>query len=431
VRTERPAPAYRLAVGGVLAGFAALVAWNAWSFDWLRGYDAVANEHYATVVATEHRLPSVAESSVWHTPPLWFALVGWLRRLASAAGWESVHRPGQLVAALAGVCVCIVILLLARELWPDRRVVHVVALVVAATSPALVRASAMYHPETLSTALGAGGMLAAVRGLRRGPTLANGLVAGALLGLASLTRAWALPVLLVVAVAYLLDGSRSGRRAPALALALVAGVLVVPWLAHQQASYGSPLVFNRDAPDEPLFHRRPKSFYLGPRALRVFEHPVTPVFRNELVPQLYADWWGDWALTWDAPLPPPPAGLLPSHVVAERARQAFVGFVPTVVALAGLLALCFLAAARRSLALGLIPASSLAVLAAFLVFTIRYPSTDGDTIKATYLLLALPGTALGAGLVLDRLRSQSRLGLWAVALALAVLAAVQAPFLVL
>ncbi len=44
---------YRWAVGTVLAAEAALLAWNAWRFDWLRGYDAFANDVYANVVATD------------------------------------------------------------------------------------------------------------------------------------------------------------------------------------------------------------------------------------------------------------------------------------------------------------------------------------------------------------------------------------------
>ena len=65
------------------------------------------------------------------------------------------------------------------------------------------------------------------------------------------------------------------------------------------------------------------------------------------------------------------------------------------------------------------------------MFAIRYPSTDGDTIKGTYLLMALPAASLGAGFLVDALRPPGRTGVLAVGLGLAVLAAVQAPFLVL
>jgi len=62
---------------------------------------------------------------------------------------------------------------------------------------------------------------------------------------------------------------------------------------------------------------------------------------------------------------------------------------------------------------------------------VRYPSTDGDTIKATYLLMALPAAAVAAAFVIDALRPRGRA--WAVAgvVALGVLVAVQLPFLIL
>jgi hypothetical protein len=108
-----------------------------------------------------------------------------------------------------------------------------------------------------------------------------------------------------------------------------------------------------------------------------------------------------------------------------------VGFVPSVLALAGVLALGLLANARRSASLALLPLSAVAVVAAYVVFAVRYPSTDGDTIKATYLLMALPAAMVGAAFVVDSLRPRG--GAWAAAtaLALAVLVTVQLPFLVL
>lgn len=420
---------YRAAVGTLLAAEASLLFTNAWRFDWLRGYDAFANDLYAAIVADEHRLPSDTESGVWHTPPLWFALAGALRRLAAAAEWDP-QRPGQLLAAAAGLAVCVLVLLLARELWPERPLVHVVALLLTGTTPALVRASAMYHPETLAVALAAGAMLVTVRALRRGPTPAAALGAGTLLGLATLTRAWALPVLVAVVACFVLEGWPRRRFGPALVVLGTTLVLLGPWLVNQQLAHGDALAFNRDAPSEPFLERRSASFYLGPRALRVLDHPITPLFRNELVPQLYADWWGDWALTWDSPPPPAPAELLPPGVVAERARQAAVGIVPTILGLAGLFSLALLASARRSARLALLPLTAVLVAGAFVVFAVRFPSTDGDTIKGTYLLMALPAASLGAAFVVDALRPRGRVWAYATVAALAVLAVVEVPFLV-
>lgn len=409
----------------------ALLAWNAWHYDWLRGYDAYANERYAEVVSNEYRLPSEAESGVWHTPPLWFALAGGLGRLTAGLGLEHAQRPGQLLAAAAGLAISVLVFLLARTLWPERRLLHLVALVFAAASPALVRASAMYHPETLAVALATGGVLVAVRALRTRWTVAAATASGALLGLACLTRAWALPVLVVVLVVAGLDGWSTRRFAPVAVCAAVALVLLGPWLANQRVAHGSALAFNRPAPAESIVRRRPAAFYLGLHSLRAAEHPITPLFRNELVPHLYADWWGDWALTWDSPPPPAPAGLLPAGVVAERARQMPVGVVPSVLALAGLVALGLLAIVRRSASLAVLPLSAAAVAGAYVIFAMRYPSTDGDTIKGTYLLMALPAGAVGAAFVIDVLRPTGRAATLVLAAALGVLVLVQLPFLVI
>lgn len=409
----------------------ALLAWNAWHYDWLRGYDAFANEQYADVVSREYRLPSVGESGVWHTPPLWFALAGALGRLTTVLGLGHAQRPGQLLAAAAGLVTCILVFLLARVLFPERRVLHLVSLVLVAASPALVRASAMYHPETLAVALATGGVLVAARALRTRWTLGSAVAAGALLGLACLTRAWAVPVLVAVLVVAGLNAWDTRRWAPFAACGAVSLALLAPWLVNQELAHGSALAFNRSPPSGSMLDRRPASFYLGPRSLRALEHPVTPLFRNELVPHLYADWWGDWALTWDSPPPPAPAALLPSGIVSERARQAFIGVLPSLLALAGLIALGLLSGARRSASLALLPLSAVGVVTAYVVFAVRYPSTDGDTIKATYLLMALPAAALGAAFVIDALRPRGRVWATAGVVALGALVAVQLPFLIL
>jgi hypothetical protein len=289
----------------------------------------------------------------------------------------------------------------------------------------------MYHPETLAAALAGGGLLVAVRGLRSRPTLSTGAGAGALLGLAALTRAWALPVLAATILVTAFDGGKRHNWRPVLTLVAVAAVIVGPWLVNEQAAHGNALAFNRPAPTTPLAERRPASFYLGPRALRVFQQPVVPVFRNELVPHLYADWWGDWALTWDTPPPPAPGELLAEGVVGARVRQDYLGLLPTFLALAGVVALALLAVSRRSLALALLPLAAVALALAYVVFAVSYPSTDGDTIKATYLLAVLPAAAVGAAFVVDAARPRGSAWTIGVAIAAAALVAAQAPFLAL
>lgn len=60
------------------------------------------------------------------------------------------------------------------------------------------------------------------------------------------------------------------------------------------------------------------------------------------------------------------------------------------------------------------PLTAVAVAAAYTAFAVSYPSSDGDTIKGTYLLTALPAAALGAAIVVDVLRLGG--GRWALAM---------------
>jgi hypothetical protein len=77
------------------------------------------------------------------------------------------------------------------------------------------------------------------------------------------------------------------------------------------------------------------------------------------------------------------------------------------------------------------PTTALALAAAFVLFQLRYPFPDGDTIKATYLLIALPALALGAAFAADVLSRRSRAAAVALATAAAVLVASEIEFLLL
>jgi hypothetical protein len=48
-------------------------------------------------------------------------------------------------------------------------------------------------------------------------------------------------------------------------------------------------------------------------------------------------------------------------------------------------------------------------LLGYLAFTVSYPSTDGDVLKATYLLTTAPAWAIAFGAAVDRLWARGRL----------------------
>lgn len=418
MRADRAA--FPVAVAVLLAGYAALILWDVFHYDWLNGYDAYANSRYADVVRDNHRLPVEGESgATWHNPPLFFAF---------AALIES-HRAMQALGAFAGFAVVVFAWLIARELFPRSRSAQLAAIAFAALTPVLTRASIMYHPEPLATALAVAGLYVVVRALARGEaTVLTGAAAGALFGLAALTRTWALALAAASFLALL--GARRSWAASALAVVLL--VLTLPWFVHQARERGHPLAFNRPAPEESFFSRRPASFYTSLDVGAIFSRPYAPNYANHLWPVLYTDWWGDYWRYFEVPVEniSTPAELPPQYE-NPRVRQSYVGLAPSLFAIAGVIGLFIVGIRQRAPALLLLPTSIVLLGLAFLIFQISYPSPDGDTIKAAYLLNAVAPLAVCAAWALDRLRRAGRPVMIAAVALLAYAAVLDIDFLIL
>jgi hypothetical protein len=161
-------------------------------------------------------------------------------------------------------------------------------------------------------------------------------------------------------------------------------------------------------------------FYVDPGVPDVATRPWRPRFLNLALPTTYTELWGDYFGVWVWKGEGEPS----RDARWELRAQSLLGVLPTALAVGGWVA--FLLASLRSpprLAAALLPA--LAILG-YLYFTVSYPTRDGDVLKATYMLSATTGWALGFGYALDRLRGRA---LAAVVAALAVSAVAQLPFL--
>jgi 4-amino-4-deoxy-L-arabinose transferase-like glycosyltransferase len=407
--------AYPAAVAATLAVLGGLLLWNAFHYDWLRSYDAYAAERYAFFLHEEQRLPVEWESDVWHNPPLFYYVAGHLQELADQTGWfDERHRPVQLLSAVAALAVAAFAWLAARELFPRSRGAQIGALVLAAMTPVLVRSGTMYHPEPLAAALTAGALYVVVRALVRDrPTLVAGGLAGLLVGLANLTRTWALAALAALLLAVGLRAVLRRERASALMagmLAVVSLALVVPWLAVKWQRHGSPFAYSQPVAEQWQGVGRPGDFYVGLAPGDVFTHPYQPRFRNQLLPVVYADWWGDYWRNYR--LPPELANepeRLPDDYHWPLVRQAWLGILPTILVLAGLAGLAVRALRTRSYALLAVLASVGLLALSFFGFLIRYPKLDGDNIKALYLLNAVAPVSIAAGWALSRVAAAGRL----------------------
>lgn len=405
---------------GALVAICAFVVvvggWNVLRYPPGDGYDAAGHIAYADGLVPGGRLPTPATSSEFFNPPGYYAVAGaldWAARKVGVNAYTS-HRAGMAVNVLFLLGTVLLTWRIARELWPDRERLALAAAAVVALLPVTVKAEAMFHPETMSLFCSTLAIWLCVR------TFADPRYAWALgvaLGAAQLVRAFALATVVAVAIALV-----AGRRWRALAIvAVLAALIPAPWYVHQDQRYGTPLPFNRSTPHTPLLERRPASFYLDSGIPDVLTKPYRPHFQNLALPTTYTELWGDYFGVWAwNPTKGPPS----AHVRHELELQSLVGIVPTLLAVIGWLAL--LAASLRRpprLLLALVP---LAGLAAYLFFTVSHPSADGDVLKATYMLGATAGWAIGLGYLLDRLRGRA----WQLAVGvLALCALAELPFL--
>jgi hypothetical protein len=397
------------AIAALIAVFALIAAWNVARYPPGLGYDAIDHIAYAELLVEEGELPDgIGE---YYTPPLYYALAGLATEAGELIGLGQPLRLAQLLNALLALGTALLVLALARELWPGRAVVHVAALGFFCAGALVLKTAAMFHPETLDLFLSTVALLLVVRMLvRRSFRYVEAVALGVALGAAQLVRAFSLwtvaVVFMALAAAAILRRDERRRVLAATAVAAAATVLVAgPWYAYQANRYTNP-IFDRPQVAKPLWERRPASFYLDPGLPELVTEPWRPSFRNRFWPTLYAEGWGDYfgVFVW--------RGHEEEPAARERwllRAQSLAAAVPTVLAVAGWLALLWRSRRRPELLpVTLLP---LAGIAGMLYFTVSYPTPDGDVIKATYMLTTVPAWALCFGAAVDRLWRRERLRL--------------------
>jgi hypothetical protein len=400
--------AVRVATWCVIAAAALVAVRNATVYPAIAGYDAPEAIDYATYLVRDGRLPRGTGS--YYTPPGFFAVGGVGIELGNRLGLGHPERIGQLANALAVVGTVLLLLVLVRLLWPGREVLHLAAVVFFVVCPVVMKSAAMFHPEPLSMLLSTAALVLAARLLVRSDyRLRIALALGLTLGLAQLVRAWTLwtvgVVMVVLLVAVLTRPLDRRPLVAALAIAAVVAILVpAPWYAHQVDRYDSA-VFGRPHPAEPVWSRRPLDFFVGAGLPEIVTKPYRPWFASQFVPIAYTETWGDYFGVWRwLPGGDPPSG----RTRRELVTMSVVGLPFTLVAFAGWLALLGLAvrhparAAERQL-VALLP---LAAVAGVVYFATAYPTPDGDTVKGSFMLTAVPAWAACFGFGFDGLRSR-------------------------
>lgn len=398
----------------LLAALAVIAAWNLVRYPPGLGYDAGDHISYAQGILDGNGFPDgVGE---YYTPPGFYTVAAGAIWLGESLGLGQPLRVVQLVDAVLLLATAVLLLELARLVFPDRRRLHVAALGLFVFGVLAPRSAAMVHPETMSMFFSTLGLVLAARMIvRRAWTALNAAALGAALGAAQLVRAFSLwtfaVVVLVLAAAAIVRGGERRRIVLSLVVMLLATAAVAgPWYVYQASRYTNP-IFDRPQVQVPLWERQPVSFYIDPRLPELFRSPAAPHLTNRFVPQLYADGWGDYfgVFVWNNGAPSPSQGERRTLVA-----QMFLAVVPTLLLVGGWLVLVRQSLTRKRLRVAperlLIALLPLAGIAGMLYFTVGYPTPDGDVIKATYMLTTVPAWAICFGYGLDGvLRRRPRL----------------------
>jgi hypothetical protein len=396
-------------VSGVLLGLLGVVAvWNAFVYPPEGGFDAREHIAYAEEVL-DGQLPTGGAS---YTPPGFYALAGASIKIGEALGMDEPERVAQLLNAAFALAAGFLVLALSRLLFPGRPVVRWAALAFFVCCPVVLKTVAMFHPQPLAMLLSLLAFWITAHMIVRHDYRPRAWIALAVtLAAAQLVRSvsvWTLGVVLfTLIVAAVAQPEHRRRIRNALVLSAIAAVLVpLPWYIHLQTTTSSA-VFGRSIAVTSFENFWPAAFYVSPGLPDVITHPQREALEQLFFPILYAETWGDYfgIWSWGAPRPE-----LTPDVNRRLTIQSIVGLPLTIVAVAGWFALAGLGATRwreapARLIVGLAP---LVGLAAVLYYATRGFRADGDTVKAMFMLPAVPFWALSFGFAADVLLARSR-----------------------
>ncbi len=406
--------AYVAAVGTIVVLAVALGTWNSIEYPPHSGYDNESNVGYARLVYDEHRLPTASDEASYYKPPGFFAAAGWL--MSQKDDRDKGRKYVQYLNAAFYVAATILVLLLARVVFPSRQAVHLFAGGFFVLLPAVPKLAASFHPAIMSTFFAVAGLLAATWMLvnRRhefGPSLGLAIILTGGLLVASQNVFVYVSVLLGFLVAAIRRerGSRLRAFLPAIVVVSLTILLAAPFYVRQAIKYGDPVLALRVGSDDtPLLERRPASFYTAPDLAQIFTRPYRPSYNNQFLPTAYSELWGDYFGHWVWSAETPPLG----RAERELIQQSGIGVLPTLLGLVGWLAFVAGLVRTRLENSALVPLVALPAVAAlgFFYYALAVPSSDGDTIKGSFMLVAAPAWALSFGHAADAVRGVSGLG---------------------
>lgn len=429
-----------------------LVLINAWLHNPLIGYDAADHLHYAEALSGG-RLVGPEDSHEFFSPPLPY-LVPAVAMAAFGADLYTAAKWAQIANVLLSIGLTLGLAWLARRFGsPSGHPSALVALILLGLLPVYYKSFAFVRGEPY-VAFFAVAILVLIA-LMPAPsemTIGRSVGLGVAMGLCALSRQWGILLFPAILAWFALVWHRESldrrRVAHAAIIAFAVTALVGGWFYFSLlARFGSITAFNRPQATDTV--AATVSLGLGTDALAgdrsLFRRPVRPSFKNQLLPILYAETWGDYwgyftVYGHDRRTGAVVQGLALDRAIGESGSPAWldtniremsrylgrvnlVSLAPTLIAFVAFLAV-LLTWRRRTDVERFVVLGSLTTLAGYLWFVKSYPSFGGgDTVKATYILQVFPLMALLVGGLASRIESRSPRLYWLLVLVLSLIAA--------
>lgn len=424
-----------------------IVAYNVTRHNSYIGYDAPEHIKYINVLS-QGRLPTLEENYEFFSPPAPY-LISAIAKASGLVGLAGSARIFLLLNLIYSLLTTFMVLAIWHLVQPENISPPRNTLLLLALLPVYYKSFSMVRAEPMFTAL----TLTIIWLVLRLALLTNtpesksttllSVACGILLGTAMLTRPWTAFLIIALCFFWIIStlkaaGAAKMRVLRIGAISIFTAILLSSWFYfHLKKDYGSFSAFNRRGAQHFSLSNQAPSFYFGSGNGKVFSDPVRPSFANQLLPILYADTWGDYwcyfqvrgidtinqANVAGSRLIPP----VPQHINSNRdsmtpllARNNIAGIIPSLLLFSGLVYALLMSIdytrKRVNISSALPEALCFLCLTAALIsfmgymwFLIMYPHpSEGDTIKASYILNLYPLICIPAGLMISKLEKKNR-----------------------
>ncbi len=406
-------------------------------------YDVTHHFNYIKTLSTLE-FPSYRQSHEFFSPPLPYVIPALAYALGLDIFWAG--KAAQLSNLFASLLALYFLLKISRLVDASNLVARG-ALLMLGILPVYYKTFAFIRGEPWVAAFGVTAAYFYLRMVARGEfSMRNAALAGVSLGLAGLSRQWAISYFIAFAcctAVYIFIKPEKARLAGIYILsALVLGALICsPFYLSLKLRTGRFSAFNREPAESFSLSNQPRSFYLGLSPDKLFKNPVRPAFPNQLVPVFYSELWGDYWGFFTVYCKDNRTGAYKpasrcASIISDRGKPEWmetnydtvggylgrvnlVSLFPTFLALLAIaLALKYAVSGRgvdeesftRRTGSILFLLSLAASLSIYLWFLVMFPQPgEGDTIKASYLLHEFLHMALLSGMLLKAAGERSRL----------------------